>query len=106
LLCRGKASARTGLLPKEKKSNMSTTLNAQTESSWNEADQLISILRTWGINYLVGENHPINPSDTTKDQQSSVTLIKRLAQCEYPRVRDASVSLFLLHPELASSILE
>lgn len=31
--------------------------------SWGEADQLISILRNWGISYLVGEDHPVSPSD-------------------------------------------
>jgi hypothetical protein len=33
-------------------------------------------------------------------------LVKHLAQCEYPRIRDASISLFLLHPELADVALE
>src|SRR5438270_3895743 len=85
---------------------MDTILNAQTDSSWEEADQLISILHRWGIGYLVGENHPVDPSDVATDRQSAVALVKRLARCEYPRVRDASISLFLLHPELAPAILE
>ncbi len=85
---------------------MSTTSSIQRDSAWNEADQLISILRTWGIGYLVGGDHPISPSDIAWDQQTAVTLIRRLAQCEYPRVRDASISLFLLHPELAPAVLE
>jgi len=85
---------------------MNTILNAQTDSSWEEADRLISILRGWGIGYLVGENHPVSPSEVARDQQSAVTLVKRLARCAYPRVRDASISLFLLHPELAPAVLE
>lgn len=85
---------------------MSVTSSIQPNSSWDEADQLISILRTWGIGYLVGEDRPVSPSDTARDQQSAVTLIRRLAQCEYPRVRDASISLFLLHPELAPAVLD
>ena len=36
----------------------------------------------------------------------AIELVKRLAQCKYPRVRDASISLFLLHPELADAALE
>jgi len=40
------------------------------------------------------------------DQQTAVRLIQRLAQCEYPRVRDARIALFLLHPELAPAVLE
>jgi hypothetical protein len=35
-----------------------------------------------------------------------VELIRRLARCELPRVRDASIALFLLHPELADATLE
>ncbi len=32
-------------------------------------------------------------------------LLQRLAQCSYPRVRDACIALFLLHPELTPTIL-
>src|SRR5690242_44563 len=85
---------------------MNTKLNAQTDSSWEEADQLINILRRWGIGYLVGGKQPIRLFDLAKDRQSAVILVKRLARCEYPRVRDASISLFLLHPELAPAVLE
>ncbi len=85
---------------------MNTILNAQTDSSWEEADRLISILRRWGIGYLVGENHPVSPSELARDRPSAVTLVKRLAGCTYPRVHDASISLFLLHPELAPVVLE
>src|SRR6266581_2064324 len=91
--------------------------STQHNLSWDEADQLISILRTWGIDYLVGENHPRSSPiyrgspihrgiSIARDQQTTVRLIQRLAQCEYPRVRDASISLFLLHPELAPAVLE
>jgi YD repeat-containing protein len=91
--------------------------STQHNLSWDEADQLISILRTWGIDYLVGENHPSSSpihrgrpihrgTAMASDQQTAVRLIQRLAQCEYPRVRDASISLFLLHPELAPAVLE
>ena len=80
--------------------------NTKHNLSWEEADQLISILHTWGINYLVGEDRSVSPSDMTKDQQTAVRLNQRLAQCKYPRVRDASISLFLLHPELAPAVLE
>lgn len=85
---------------------MDKTINTQHILSWDEADQLISILHLWDIEYLVGEQAPISHADSQKNQQSAVTLIKRLAQCPYPRVRDASISLFLLHPELAGAVLE
>lgn len=84
---------------------MTTSLNSIPDS-WSEVDQLISQLRTWGINYLVGLDHSASPPNGQKEQMPPVALIQRLAQCnEYPRVRDASISLFLLHPELADSIL-
>lgn len=85
---------------------MTTTLNNLLDS-WYEVDQLISILRTWGISYLVGLSHTINPANAETDQISPVALIQHLVQCdEYPRVRDASISLLLLHPELSDAVLE
>ncbi len=85
---------------------MDITLSSIPDS-WNEVDQLISLLRSWGITYLVGLDHTAGPSNLQTEQISPVALIQRLAQCnEYPRVRDASISLFLLHPELADSVLE
>ena len=84
---------------------MKTTLSSLPDS-WNEVDQLISLLRSWGINYLVGLDHTASPSNLQTEQISPVVLIQRLSRCdEYPRVRDASISLFLLHPELADSVL-
>ena len=75
--------------------------------SWNEVDQLISLLRTWGITYLVGLEHPTAPSWPQTEQVPPLAIIRRLARCsEYPRVRDAIISLFLLHPELADSVLQ
>ena len=85
---------------------MNTTLS-NLPDSWNEADELISILSAWGINYLVGLDRSANPTGIDRDQQSAVALIQRLAQCdEYPRVRDSSIALFLLHPELADAVLQ
>ncbi len=67
-------------------SKMDTTLS-NLPDSWNEVDGLISILRAWGISYLVGLDHGASASKIDKDQQSAVALIQRLAQCdEYPRV--------------------
>jgi hypothetical protein len=85
--------------------SMKTTPSSLPDS-WNEVDQLISLLRSWGINYLVGLDHTASSSNL-QTETSPVVLIQRLAQCDgYPRVRDASISLFLLHPELADSVLE
>jgi Nucleotidyltransferase of unknown function (DUF6036) len=85
--------------------SMKTTPSSLPDS-WNEVDRLISLLRSWGINYLVGLDHIASPSNL-QTETSPVVLIQGLAQCDgYPRVRDASISLFLLHPELADSVLE
>lgn len=74
--------------------------------SWKEVDQLIGLLHDWGVTYLVGLEHAGNVSPQ-KEQLSPVAFIQRLAQCDdFPRVRDASISLFLLHPELADSIIK
>ncbi len=82
---------------------MSITLNNQPALTRDEEpDRLISELHAWGINYLVGSSHSTN----AKNRLPVVELVKRLAQCEYPRVRDASISLFLLHPELADAVHE
>ncbi len=75
------------------------------EKAWAEADHLISLLEVWGISYLVGENAPLRPQDLATDQTFMTSFIQRLARCEYPRVRDASLSLFLVHPELVPSLL-
>lgn len=75
-----------------------------TTTSWHDVDELIPILRSWGICYLVGLEQSPDVSQFKHDQRSAIALIQRLAQCqEYPRVRDASISLYLLHPELASA---
>lgn len=82
---------------------MNTTAGTST-TSWDEVDDLISLLRAWGITYLVGLEHPAGSSPFMADQISAVDLIERLARCnDYPRVRDACISLFLLHPELADA---
>ncbi len=84
---------------------MSQILNTSTDAPWEEADRLINLLHMWGIEYLIGLDH--TSSLTQKDQISPIELIQRLAQQnENSRIRDASISLFLLHPELADTILE
>lgn len=73
-------------------------------SSQYEVDELIVMLRAWGIEYLVGFEQPANISGYIRDQQSATVLLQRLALChDYPRVRDAIISLLLLHPEMASA---
>ena len=82
---------------------MSQVLNTPKDNS-QEADTLIGLLRSWGVEYLM----TIKPIPTIpKDFISPIELIQRLAQQNAnPRIRDASISLFLLHPELSYEILD
>jgi hypothetical protein len=74
-------------------------------TSWQDVDELIATLRAWGVSYLVGLEAAAHSPKLVTDQQSIITLLQRLAQCdEYPRVRDAIISLLLLHPELADAV--
>ncbi len=72
---------------------------SQNQSYDQELKRLINSLRAWGIDYLMGEPHPTSPLPATE-------LVIRLAQCEYAPVHNASIALFLLHPELADAVLE
>ncbi len=70
---------------------------------WDEIDSLITILQKKGISYLLG-----NGSSARKDAENGdpAHLIHRLAACGYPLVENASISLFILHPDLAPSVVE
>ena len=70
---------------------------------WDEVDCLISLLHTQGISYLLGNGSSVSEGDGSVDP---VYLIQRLAVCGYPLVENASISLFIIHPELASSVVE
>jgi hypothetical protein len=78
--------------------------SSTSTTAWYEVDELIIALRAWGIEYLVGFEHPADISGYVRDQRSATVLLQRLAQChDYPRVRDAIISLLLLHPELSGA---
>jgi hypothetical protein len=70
---------------------------------WEEVDSLIGILYTQGISYLIGDG---SSCSNDRGNVDPVHLIQRLAACGYPLVENASISLFILHPELAPSVLE
>lgn len=70
--------------------------------NWDEVNTLIHILQTRGVSYLLGTALP-SSEDVAKI--GDVQLIQRLAACSYPLVEDASISLFILHPELAPAII-
>ena len=67
---------------------------------WDEINMLIAFLQRQGISYLMGSDTPLNVEDV-----EIVHLIQRLAACNYPLVENASISLFILHPDYASSVV-
>lgn len=69
---------------------------------WDEVDSLITLLHAKGISYLIGDGSSLSHDDGNIDP---IHLIQRLAACGYPLVENACISLFLLHPELAPSVL-
>jgi len=85
---------------------LGTILRTQPDTSWEDANSLIHVLRNWGIHYLVVDDVAQNAVLPLQEQSMpAIELLQRLAQCSYPRVRDACIALFLLHPELTPTIL-
>src|SRR5258708_35892074 len=79
--------------------------NQNDSSGDEEINHLINLLHSWGIRYLVGWDY--RPQQHCKDRASTLPLVQHLARCKAaPRLREASRSLYLLHPELAAVILE
>ena len=70
---------------------------------WDEVDSLISLLHAQGISYLIGNGLSVSEDSGNVDP---VGLIQRLAASGYPLVENASISLFILHPELAPAVVE
>src|SRR5260221_13207894 len=70
---------------------------------WDEVDSLITLLYAKGISYLIGDGSSVSEDDGSVDP---VHLIQRLAAWGYPLVEKARISLFILHPELAPSVVE
>lgn len=70
---------------------------------WDEVNALITILNAQGISCLVGSDKSLNEKQESVDP---VQLIQRLAASGYPLVENASISLFILHPKLAPSVVK
>lgn len=73
-----------------------------TTFDWLEVNNLIDILHTQGILYLVGDHTSQAEKHVELDP---VQLLQRIAACGYPLVENASISLLILHPEIASSVI-
>src|SRR5438309_6874367 len=63
-----------------------------------DADQLVAALRERGVDYLA-------PSDAQGQPVSDETLIASLAAHDNPRLIQAQIALFLLHPSMATLVL-
>lgn len=74
----------------------------QATFDWDEVSALIAILNAKGVGYLVGDGAVLSVEEENID---AVSLIQRLAACGYPLVEDATISLFILHPELAPAVV-
>ncbi|MGH2517848.1 MAG: hypothetical protein ACRDHP_19550 [Ktedonobacterales bacterium] len=72
----------------------------------DETDRLIAELRARGIAYLSGGHDAAIVAEAAVHPLADSELLRRLASCAEPRVRNATVALFLLHPELASVAVE
>jgi hypothetical protein len=70
---------------------------------WDEVNTLIALLNAQGIAYLVGSDEPV--LSVAEENIDPVQLIQRLAVSNYPLVENASISLFILHPEFVPSVL-
>lgn len=75
----------------------------QAEFDRGEIAILIEILNLKGVRYLIGEGASLSAAE---EQIEPVSLIRRLAACHYPLVEDATIGLFILHPELAPAVVE
>ncbi len=74
-------------------------MSATRITSEAELTSLVAVLRGWGLEYLTG-TRPRQPVPTISPDR----LLQRLAQASEPRIRDATIALLLLHPELAEII--
>lgn len=75
----------------------------QTEFDRGEIAILIESLNLKGVRYLIGEGASLSAAE---EQIEPVSLIQRLVACHYPLVEDATIGLFILHPELAPAVVE
>ena len=75
----------------------------QAEFDWGEIGILIEILHLKGVHYLIGDGTTLSAEEKQIDP---VSLIRRLAACNYPLVESAAIGLFILHPELAPAVVK
>lgn len=65
--------------------------------------QLIAFLHHWNVKYLLGwEDTSVIFTNTDEE---NIAFLQQLAACSNTRLRDATISLLLLHPEVFSPIM-
>lgn len=67
---------------------------------------LVARLHDWGVRYLTGATTADKPALPLTNRASEVAFLCELASCRNVRVRDAMISLLLLHPELVPALLD
>jgi hypothetical protein len=82
---------------------------AEQGSAWrcwhpDDPDRLIAELRARGVAYLSGGRTPGLDKAVAAAPLAGADLLHYLADSNEPRLRDATIALFLLHPELADAV--
>jgi hypothetical protein len=67
-------------------------------------DRLIAELRARGITFLTGGDDPALAEEVARAPLPPAMLLRALAACPEPSVRDATIALLLLHPALAEHL--
>lgn len=78
-------------------------MSINTDSDGAEVDALINLLHAWDVSYLWGNG---TAAEEDPASVSPTQLLRRLMACHFPLVEDATISLLILHPELASAVGE
>src|SRR5258708_25444270 len=77
---------------------------ATSRRATDNVDRLIAELRRRGIAFLTGGGDPDLAESVARHPLPSYDLLRQLAACPEPSVRDATIALHLLHPKLAEAI--
>jgi hypothetical protein len=70
----------------------------------DDVDRLIAELRARGVDFLTGGRDEAIGTEVAARPLPPAELLRRLASCREPSIRDATIALLLLHPELAADL--
>jgi len=77
---------------------------SESERCADEIERLIAELRARGVDFLTGRRDAALDAEVTAHPLEPAHLLVRLAACAEPSVRDATIALLLLHPELSAHL--